>query len=177
MTGPGPAAGDATSARREALQVAVGVALFVLVGPIVIGLVLFLGILLSTVIADAVDALHLGRRIDPETSMVVATGLMLVVLRFGWLLVYGALLVPSSLAGAALAIRQVVFGPASWRFAAATGLAVGLIADLGVIGYGHALLGTVRIAVLAGWVVIGSLVATLACWRLAAMTPRAALAR
>ncbi len=177
MTGPGPAEGDTGSGRGEALQVAVGVALFVLVGPIVIGVVLFLGIILSTVIGDAVDALALGRRVDPETSMVVATGLMLVVLRFGWLLVYGALLVPLGLAGAALAIRQVVFGPASWRFAAATGLTVGLIADLGVVGYGHALLGTVRIAVLRGWVVIGSLIATLACWRLAAMTPRAGLSR
>ncbi len=165
-----------SSGKRELFEITLGVVLFVFVGPLLIGLVLFLGVILSAVIGNAIDALALGRRFDPQTSVVVAAGLMLVLLRFGWLLVYGALLAPSAAAGAVLAARRVVFGPGGWRFAAATGLAVGLIADLGVVGYGYGLLGATRTAVLAGWVVIGSLVATLACWRMAGLAPAARLA-
>lgn len=159
------------SGGRELFQITVGVAVFVLVGPLVLGAVLFLGVIATSVIADAIDSLALGRRFDPSTAMVVATGLMLVVLRFGWIIVYGALLLPTAAAGAAIGLRHVVFGPAGWRFAAATGLAVGLVSDIGVVGYGLPLAGGLRIGIFAGWVVIGSLAATLACWRLAALAP------
>ncbi|SHG73550.1 hypothetical protein SAMN02745157_4718 [Kaistia soli DSM 19436] len=162
------------SGGRELFQITVGVALFVLVAPLVLGAVLFLGVIVTTFAGDAIDAMTLGRTFDPTTSMIVATGLMLVMLRVGWLMIYGALLLPSAAAGAAIAVRRILFGAASWRFAAATGIIVGLIADVAVVGYGHSFLGATRIALFAGWVVIGSLVATLICWRIAALAPAAA---
>ncbi|MBZ9936704.1 hypothetical protein LB518_10390 [Mesorhizobium sp. BR1-1-16] len=174
MSGHQPEIAPRPSGGRELFQITVGVALFVLVAPLVLGAVLFLGVILTTFAGDAIDALTIGRRFDPTTSMVVATGLMLVLLRVGWLMIYGALLLPSAMAGAAIAVRQILFGTVGWRFAAATGIAVGLIADIAVVGYGHPFLGATRIALFAGWVVLGSLIATLICWRVASLAPAAA---
>ncbi len=83
----------------------------------------------------------------------------------------------TALSGAVIGLRHLVLGPGGRRFAIATGLAVGLVADLGVVGYGWPLVGGLRIAIFAGWVAVGSLVATLACWRLAALAPSSASPR
>lgn len=159
---PAPASGG-----RELLQILTGLLVFALLGPLVFGLVLFFGVIATTAVADMIDWFVTGRPFDPATSLVVVSGLMLVVLRFGWVLVYGALLAPPATAGAILGLRRLVLGPAGWRAAVAIGLTVGLVADIGVVGFGWSTLGPLRVSLLAGWVVIGSLAATLVCWRIA----------
>ncbi len=99
--------------------------------------------------------------------MTVAIGLTLVVLRFGWTAVWGMLIGPSAISGAVIALRRLVTGGASLRFAVLTGLLVGISADIVVVGYGIRFVGATRIGIFAGWVIIGSLAATLACWRIA----------
>ena len=171
---------DATrrpSGSAELLRISVGIAVFALIGPFILGAILFFGAIATAVIGNAIDSLHLGQRFDPSTAIVVVTGLMLVMLNFGWPVLYGMLLLPSAASGAAIALRHAIAGPAGWRYAIATGLAVGLVADIGVVGFGWPIVGGTRIGIFAGWVVLGSLTATLACWRVASLAAAPAHAR
>lgn len=154
------------SARRDFFEASIGIAVFVIGGPLVLGLVLLVGIVAANLAGDAVESLAGGRRFDPAASVTVAIGLTLVVLRFGWTAVWGMLINPSAVSGAVIALRRLLTGGASLRFAVLTGLIVGIAADIVVVGYGIRFVGATRIGIFAGWVVIGSLAATLACWRL-----------
>ncbi len=165
------------SAGRDLLEASVGIAVFVVGGPLLLGLVLLVGILAANLGGDAIDSLAKGTRFDPAASVTVAFGLTLVVLRFGWATVWAMLIGPSALSGAAVAIRRLLTGGASLGFVVLTGLVVGIAADVVVVGYGMRFVGATRVGIFAGWVVIGSVFATLTCWRLAAMAPRATLAR
>ncbi|MCX5480919.1 hypothetical protein OSH08_18105 [Kaistia geumhonensis] len=156
------------TARRDLLEASLGIAVFLIGGPLVLGLVVLVGIVAANLAGDAVDSLAEGRRFDPAASVTVAIGLTLVVLRFGWTAVWGMLIGPSAVSGTIIALRRLVTGGASLRFALLTGLVVGIAADIVVVGYGIRFVGATRIGIFAGWVVIGSLVATLACWRAAA---------
>lgn len=155
------------SARRDFFEASLGIAIFVIGGPLVLGLVLLVGIVAANLAGDAVDSLVEGRRFDPAASATVAIGLTLVVLRFGWTAVWGMLIGPSAVSGAVIALRRLLTGGVSLRFVVLTGLIVGIAADIVVVGYGIRFVGATRIGIFAGWVVIGSLAATLACWRIA----------
>ena len=165
-------AGEARSGRGELMQVVLGVGVFAFAGPVLLGLVLFLGVIAVSVGYDAVEALIEGRRFDPTISAAFATGVMLVVMRFGWAVVWGGLLVPNALCGAAIALKRAMTGGAGLGFVVATGIVVGVIADLAFLWPGLGFFAGTRFVTFAGFVVAGSLIATLACWHLAGLRRR-----